>query len=64
MSGRGINVWFRPSIIVSLKQQGRIVHRSGLNNENNKNKNKNSLKAKIKDFIFNSTMVKADIFLS
>ena len=41
-------------------QQGRIVHRSGLNNENDKNKN--SLKSKIKDFKFNSTIVKADIF--
>ena len=46
---------------VSYKQ-GRNVHRSGLNNENNKIKIKNSLKSKIKDFIFNSTMVKADIF--
>ena len=43
-------------------KQGRIVHRSGLNNESNKNENKNSLKSKIKDFIFNSRMVKADIF--
>ena len=43
-------------------QQERIIHRSGLNNENNKIKIKNSLKSKIKDFIFNSTMVKADIF--
>ena len=36
-------------------QQGRIVHRSGLNNENNKNINKKYKKSKIKDFIFNST---------
>ena len=37
---------------------------SGLNNENNKNSIKKSLKSKIKDFIFNSTiaMVKTDIF--
>jgi len=45
-----------------LTKQGRIVHRSGLNNENDKNDNKNSLKSKMKDFIFISTMVKADIF--
>ena len=44
------------------KTKGRIVHRSGLNNENNKIKIKNSFKSKMKDFIFNSTMVKADIF--
>ena len=42
-------------------KQGRIVHRSGLNNENNRNENKNSSKSKMKDFIFNSTTVKADI---
>ena len=44
-----------------IYNQGRIVHKSGLNNENNENKNKNSLKSKIKDLIFNSTntMVKA-----
>ena len=45
-----------------ILEQGRIVNRSGLNNENDKNENKNSLKSKMKDFIFNSTMVKADIF--
>ena len=44
------------------KEQGRIIHRSGLNNENNENKDKNSLKSKMKDFISNKTMVKADIF--
>ena len=40
---------------LSIKQQGRIVHRNGLNNENNKNLNKKFKKSKIKDFIFNST---------
>ena len=43
-------------------KQGRIVHWSGLNNKNNINKDKNSLKSKMKDFIFKSTTVKADIF--
>ena len=38
-----------------LKKQGRIVHRSGSNNENNKNRNKKFKKSKIKDFIFNGT---------
>ena len=33
---------------------------SGLNNENNKNENKNSLKSKMKDFMFNSTIVKRE----
>ena len=42
--------------------QGRIVHRSVLNNENNKNLNKISLKSKMTDFIINSTIVEADIF--
>ena len=46
----------------NLNKQGRIVYRSGLNNENNKNQDKNSLKSKMKDFIFNSTMVKAYTF--
>ena len=46
--------------MVYKEEEGRIIQRSGLNNENNKNKN--SLKSKMKDFIFNSTMVKADIF--
>ena len=45
----------------SWSKQGRIVHRSGLNNENNKNENKNSLKSKMKDFIFNSTIVKSEL---
>ena len=40
-----------------IRKRGQIVHRSGLNNENNKNYDKNSLKSKMKDFIFNSTMV-------
>ena len=44
-----------------LTKQGRIVHKSGFNNK--KIKIKNSLKSNMKkDFIFNSTMVKADIF--
>ena len=43
------------------EEQGRIFHRSGLNNKTIKIKIK-SLKSKMKDFIFNSTMqVKADI---
>ena len=32
-------------------KQGRIVHRSGLNNENNKFKIKNSLESKMKFYI-------------
>ena len=59
-------LWKVPEIEVSIwtvwtekwkkntSEQGRIVHRSGLNNEYNK--------INIKDFIINSTMVKADIF--
>ena len=46
----------------SLKEQGRIVHRSGLNKENIKNEKKNIFKSKMKDFVFNSTRVKTDIF--
>ena len=46
-----------------ISKQGRIiVHRSGFNNENIKNKNKKIRNSKIKEFIFNSTKVKADIF--
>ena len=48
-------------LLIYSKKQGRIVHRSGLNNENNKNLNKNLIKSKIKDFIFSVQMVKADI---
>ena len=60
---KNLSKLLRPSLRPKdIKKQGRIVHRSGLNNENNKIKKKNSLKSKIKDFIFNSTMVKADIF--
>ena len=43
-------------------KQGQIVHRSGLNNENIQSKDRKYLEIKIKDFIFNSIMVKADIF--
>ena len=43
-------------------KHGRIVHSSVFNNENNKNEKQNSLKSKMKDVIFNSTIVKADIF--
>ena len=44
------------------KEQGRIFHRSGLNNKNNKNENKKYLKIEIKDFIFDSTREKVEIF--
>ena len=47
---------------LSYVKQGRIVNKSGLNNENNKNLDKNILKSKIKDFMFYSTRVKADVF--
>ena len=43
-------------------KQGQNVNRSGLNNETIKIEIKNSLKSQLKDFIFNITMVKADIF--
>ena len=41
-----------------VTRTNRPQERGGINNENNKNKN--SLKSKMKDFIFSSTMVKAD----
>ena len=41
-----------------------MVHRSGLNNENNKNQEKKNIKSKIKDFLFNSTYGKSWYFLS
>ena len=57
------SVWSLISDHTNIKQ-GRIVHRSGLNNENYKNINKKYKKSKIKDFIFNSTNGKSWYFLS
>ena len=51
-----------PASAPSIHKQGRILHRSDLNNENMKKMKLKIQKIEIKDFIFNITMVKADIF--
>ena len=58
---RGDKKWSKSVSGYVKTKQGRIVHRSCLNNENYENQNEKYKKTKIKDFIYNSTMVKADI---
>ena len=51
----------KPNFLL-IKKQGRIVHRSGLNNENNKNRNKKFQNRKSEISYLTVQMVKADIF--
>ena len=44
-----------------LKKQGRIIHRSGLNHENNKNRNEKKKNRKSKISYLTVHIVKADI---